>query len=133
MSYSSGILRYCVTIYNKRNLDKVKFGEKVKYEAVGCVHADVTWNKGVKALREGALDAYDTVMIRMRWNNIVNKFSLLECEGVTYQIQSLHADRMANTVQITATEMVGDVPVYTPEPKPAPNVGTNDKKQNKEL
>ena len=100
------MLRYCVTIYNKRNLDKVKFGEKVKYEAVGCVHADVTWNKGVKSLREGALDAYDTVMIRMRWNNIVNRYSRLECDGVTYQIQSLHADRQGNTIQITATEIV---------------------------
>ena len=130
MGYSSGMLRHCVTIYNKREPDNVKFGEKVKYETVGCVHADLTWSKGVKAMREGALDAYNTVLIRMRWNNIVNKFSLLECEGVTYQIQSLHADKYENIVQITATEMVGDVPIYTPEPTPAQtptsNVGTND-------
>ena len=123
------MLRHCVTIYNKREQDKVKFGEKVKYEVVGSVHADVTWSKGVKSLRDGALDAYDTVLIRMRWNNIVNKFSLLECEGVTYQIQSLHADRKDNTVQITATEMVGDVPIYTPEPEPTTEVaGTNNEK-----
>ena len=121
------MLRHCVTIYNKREPDKVKFGEKVKYEAVGSVHADVAWNKGVKAMREGALDAYDTVMIRMRWNNIVKRDSLLQHEGVTYQIQSLHADKHDNTIQITATEMVGDVPIYTPEPEPepTPNAGTN--------
>ena len=112
------MLRHCVTIYNKRDPDKVKFGEKVKYEAVGSVHAGITWKKGQKALNEGSLDAQDTVMFRMRWNNIVTRFSLLECEGVTYQIQSLHADRQDDTIQITATEMVGDVPIYTPEPTP---------------
>lgn len=119
------MLRHCVTIYNKREPDKVKFGEKAKYEAVGSVHADVTWSKGVKAMREGALDAYDTVMIRMRWNNTVKRDSLLQHEGVTYQIQSLHTDKHDNTIQITATEMVGDVPIYTPEPEQTPNAGTN--------
>ena len=114
MTYSSGMLNKIINVYNKK--ESVEFGGKQKYEAVGCLHADVTWNKGVKALREGALDAYDTVLIRMRWNNIVNKFSLIQCEGVTYQIQSFHADRMANTIQITATEMVGDVPIHTPTP-----------------
>ena len=120
------MLRHCVTIYNKRDPDKVKFGEKVKYEAVGSVHAGITWKKGQKALNECSLDAQDTVMFRMRWNNIVTRFSLLECEGVTYQIQSLHADRQDDTIQITATEMVGDVPIYTPEPTPTTEVaGTN--------
>jgi hypothetical protein len=42
----------------------------------------------------------------MRWNNIVTRDSRLQCDGVTYQIQSLHADRQANTIQITATEIV---------------------------
>ena len=103
--YSTDILRHRVAILNKKDADKVKFGGKTEYEQVACVHADVTFSKGVKSLREGALDAYDTVMIRMRWNNIVNKFSLLECDGITYQIQSLHADKQENTIQITATEM----------------------------
>ena len=70
------------------------------------VWADVTWSKGVKALREGALDAYDTVLIRMRWNNIVKRDSRLQYDGVTYQIQSLHADKQDNTIQITATEVI---------------------------
>ena len=123
------MLKHRVAILNKVDADKIEFGEKAKYEQVAFVWAEVKFTKGVRALREGALDAYDTVLIRMRWNNIVNKFSLLECEGVTYQIQSLHADRQANTVQITATEMVGDVPIYTPEPTPTTEVagtGTNE-------
>jgi SPP1 family predicted phage head-tail adaptor len=46
------------------------------------------------------------MMIRMRWNNIVKRDSRLQYDGVTYQIQSLHADRQENTIQITATEIV---------------------------
>ena len=94
-----------VAILNKKDADKIAFGAKAEYEQVACVHADLTWKKGQKSLNEGALDNKDTVMIRMRWNNIVKRDSLLECEGVTYQIQSLHADRMDDTIQITATEM----------------------------
>lgn len=104
MPYSSDILRYRVTILNKQVA--TGFGETTSYQPAACVWADVTWSKGVKALREGALDAYDTVLIRMRWNNIVTRNSRLQCDGVTYQIQSLHADRQANTIQITATEVI---------------------------
>ena len=95
-----------VAILKKKDPGERAFGAKTEYEQVACVHANLTWNKGVKSLREGALDAYDTVMFRMRWNNIVDRDCLLECEGVTYQIQSLHADRYENTIQITATEIV---------------------------
>lgn len=93
-----------VTILNKRVA--TGFGETTQYEAAACVHADVTWKKGQKALNEGALDAQDTVMIRMRWNNIVTRDSRLQHDGTTYQIQSLHRDYQDNTIQITATEVV---------------------------
>ena len=106
MGYSTDILNHIVAILNKKATTDKKFGEKTAYEQVACVHADVTWKKGQKALNEGALDAVDTVMVRMRWNNIVSRESRLECEGVVYQIQSLHADRRQNTIQITATEIV---------------------------
>ena len=99
-------MNHRVVILNKKDADKLGFGETPKFEPVCCVWANVTWTKGVRALREGALDAYDTVMIRMRWNNIVTRDSLLECMGVTYQIQSLHADYQDNIVQITATEVI---------------------------
>ena len=104
MSYSSDILRYRVTILNKQVASG--FGETTSYQPAACVSADVTWSKGAKALREGALDAYDTVLIRMRYNDVVTRDSRLQHGGVTYQIQSLHADRQENTIQITATEIV---------------------------
>ena len=104
MPYSSDILRYRVTILNKQVASG--FGETTSYQPAATVWADITWNKGVKALREGALDAYDTVLIRMRYNDVVTRDSRLQHGGVTYQIQSFHADRQANTIQITATEIV---------------------------
>ena len=112
MAYTSEMLKYRVTILNKQVASG--FGETTSYQPAATVWADVTWSKGVKALREGALDAYDTVLIRMRWNNIVTRESRLQCDGVTYQIQSLHADRQENTIQITATEMVQAAPTYNP-------------------
>ncbi len=104
MAYSSGLLKYRVTILNKQ--EATGFGETTSYHPAATVWADMTWNKGVKALREGALDAYDMVLIRMRWNNIVTRDSRLQHGDVTYQIQSLHADRQENIIQITATEIV---------------------------
>ena len=110
MAYTSGLLKYRVTILNKQVASG--FGETTSYQPAATVWADVTWSKGVKALREGALDAYDTVLIRMRYNDIVTRDSRLQHGGVTYQIQSLHADRQENTIQITATEVVQAAPTY---------------------
>ena len=104
MAYTSGLLKYRVTILNKQVASG--FGETTSYQPAATVWADVTWNKGVKRLAEASLDAMDTVMIRMRYNTIVSRDSRLEHDGVTYQIQSLHRDRQDNTIQITATEVV---------------------------
>ena len=104
MAYSSGILKHRVIILNKQVASG--FGETTSFQPAATVWADVTWKKGQKALNEGVLDSQDTVLIRMRWNSIVTRDSRLQCNGVTYQIQSLHADRQENTIQITATEIV---------------------------
>lgn len=106
MGYSTGLLNHRIMILNKVLPAQGEFGETTQYVVQSCVWANVTWSKGVKALREGALDAYDTIMVRMRYNTIVSRDSRLLIDGVTYQIQSLHADRQENTIQITATEVV---------------------------
>ena len=106
MGYSSDILKYMVAILKKKDPENRSFGARTEYEQVACVHSDMTWKKGQKALNEGALDAQDTVMFRMRWNNIIDRDCLLECMGTTYQIQSIHADKREDTIQITATEIV---------------------------
>jgi SPP1 family predicted phage head-tail adaptor len=82
-----------------------KSGQR-KYVILGTFWMSETFTKGIKAMHEGALDAYDTVMFRMRYNSVVTRESRILYEGVTYQIQSLHADQQENIVQITATEII---------------------------
>ena len=77
-----------------------------KYQSMGKFWTSETWNKGVKSLREGAVDAYDTVMFRMRWAKDVDRWCLIKYQGRWYQIQSLNEDYQRNEIQITATEMV---------------------------
>lgn len=101
-----------MTIRNK--VVATGFGETTSYQDVATVWANVTFSKGVKSLREGALDAYDTVMFRMLWNDKVTRDSHLVYDGVTYQIQSFHVDKLDNTIQITAQEMVQAAPTYNP-------------------
>ena len=104
MGYSSGMLKHRVTIKNK--VTASAFGETTGYADAGTVWADVTFSRGVKSLREGALDAYDTVIIRMRYNKIVSRDSHLVHDGKEYQIQSFHRDYQENIIQITAQEIV---------------------------
>ena len=109
MGFSSGFLHDKITVQNRKAAEMGVYGVDstgAEWEDVACLHANVGWQKGTSAMREGALDAYDTVLIRMRWNNIVTRESRLECDGRTYQIQSLHADRQDNIIQITATEVI---------------------------
>ena len=104
MAYQSGFLHNRVTIKNK--VVATGFGETTGYQEVGAVWANVSFSKGMKALHEGALDAYDTVIIRMRYNTIVNRDSHLVYDGKEYQIQSFHRDYQENIIQITAQEIV---------------------------
>lgn len=104
MAYQSGFLHNRVTIKNKSA--SATFGETATYTEIGTVWANVTFSKGVKALREGALDAYDSVIVRMRFNDIVNRDSHLVHDGKEYQIQSFHRNFEENIIQITATEIV---------------------------
>ena len=109
MAFSSGFLKDRIVIQNRKAAEAGKFGidsDGPEYEDVCCLHANVDWQRGKSAMREGALDVYGVVIVRMRWNSIVTRDCRLQCEGVTYQIQSLHADRQENTLQITATEIV---------------------------
>jgi len=108
MAYSSGLLNKKIAIWavNRDNqTGKAGRGSAgVKYDCLGCVWGAITWSKGMRAMREGALEAYDVVMIRMRWNSLVDKDSRLTCEGKTYQILQFNSDRRENQIQITAQQ-----------------------------
>ena len=103
-----------MTIRNK--VVAAGFGETTSYSDVATVWANISFSKGMKALHEVALDAYDTVVIRMRWNDIVNRDSHLVHDGKEYQIQSFHRNYEENIVQITAVEIVQGAPAPQPQP-----------------
>lgn len=107
MSYSTGMLRDRIHIATRAEEQGNTFGKsgQPKYQMLGAFWANATFNKGVKALREGAMDAYDTVMFRLRYHAAIDRWCLIQHNGTWYQIQSFHADEHDNTIQITAQEM----------------------------
>jgi len=126
MAYQAGFRNHRVTIRNK--VVATSFGETTEYQDVKTVWAAKTWKTGAKALREGALDAYDKVLFRMDWNDIVRRDSLLVCDGKTYQVLSLEGDRQRNEIEILAQELVQDAPTYvppTPTLAPEPETPSN--------
>ena len=76
-----------------------------KYTLLGEFWASEKFNKGTKSLREGAVDAYNTVMFRMRYQKDIDRWCLIQYQGQWYQINSLNEDYQTNELQITATEM----------------------------
>lgn len=111
MAYSSGILRNRVTILNRTEAQQGKFGldsSGVEFETAGTVWAEVTWVRGKQAMNVGALDVYGVIMVRMRYNTIVNDRSRIMYEGKTYQIlgDTFHAQHQDNTIQFHAQLIV---------------------------
>lgn len=113
MSYTSGMLKHRVTIQNRREAQQGKFGLDsmgIGFETVGTVWAAVDFAKGKGAMNAGALDVYGVVMVRIRWNNIINERSRILYEGKTYQIigDTFHANRQENTIQFHAQQIIND-------------------------
>lgn len=108
MAYSSGMLNKRVTIAKRTEAVAGKSGRDsagIKYEIIGTFWAAEDFNKGVKALRNGTVEAYNVVMFRMRYHECINRWCLIRYNGVWYEIESCNEDQQANQIQITAHEM----------------------------
>jgi len=108
MAYSTGMMNRRIKIAKRVDSTGGDFGRSSggqKYTMLGTFWAAETFNKGMKSLREGAVDAYDVVMFRMRFCKQVDRWCLIQYHGRWYQIESLHDDYQANQIQITAKEM----------------------------
>ena len=109
--YSSGLRHGRVTILNRQEQTVGAYGIDsggVGWTEVATVWADVSFVKGLRAMREGALDVYGVVMVRMNWNPDVTLRSRIVYDGQTYQIlgETVHADRQANQVQFHAQVVI---------------------------
>ncbi len=115
--FTSGMRNHRVTILNKVQTSERQFGEKTGYRRDGSLWSSYEFSKGTRALREGALDAYDSVIFRMNFsaNVTITRESLIECDGKVYQVQSLNSDKRENKIIIRATEMTTQVNIV-PEP-----------------
>ena len=111
IGFEAGMRPYRVTILNKVQPSERQFGEKTGYRRDGSLWSSYEFSKGTRALREGALDAYDSVIFRMNFsaNVTITRESLIECEGKVYQVQSLNSDKRENKIIIRATEMTTQV------------------------
>ena len=109
--FTSGMRNHRVTILNKVQPSERQFGEKTGYRRDGSLWSSYEFSKGTRALREGALDAYDSVIFRMNFsaNVTITRESLIECDGKVYQVQSLNSDKRENKIIIRATEMTTQV------------------------
>lgn len=96
-----------VVVAKRATDESATFGKsgQPKYYILGTFWMGETFNKGVKAMHEGALDAYDTVMFRCRFIKQLDRWCLLKFNGKWYQIQSFNEDYQENQIQMTAIEM----------------------------
>jgi len=107
MAYTTGMMNKRVTVARRKGDAAATFGKagQPKYEILGTFWMAEDFNKGVKSLREGAYDAYDTVMFRCRFNKHLDRWCLLKYNGKWYQIQSFNESYQENQIQITAIEL----------------------------
>ena len=123
--FTAGMRNHRITILNKVTPSEKAFGEKTGYKRDGSLNSSYEFNKGTKALREGSLDAYDTVIFRLNFSGnaakTITRESLIEMNGKIYQIQSLNADHQENKIIIRATEMTTQVNII-PKPEPEPSI-----------
>ena len=128
MAYTTGMQSKRVAAFKPIESAAGAFGRQsagAGYEYVGTYWMSYKFDKGMKSLREGAVDAYDTVMFRCRAYVPVKRTWMLVYDCVTYQIQSLKRDYEANEIQIIAIEASGkDLSGQIPGPSDSELSGT---------
>lgn len=118
MAYSTGMMNKRIKIAKRVERPSGDFGRNSggqKYTLLGEYWASEKFDKGMKSLREGAVDAYNVVMFRMRYYQEIDRWCLIQYQGEWYQINSFNKDYQTNEIQITATELANQqVDIITP-------------------
>jgi head-tail adaptor len=106
--------RFRITVQNRKEQTQGKYGidsTGIEWENTVCLWASVEWQKGKSGMREGALDAYAVILVRMNWSPQISMRSRIVWEEQTYQIipEMFHPDKQANTIQFHAQLIVNDL------------------------
>lgn len=111
MSYTTGMLNKRVAIMARKDTesqsDYGRNGAGRDYEYAGEVCASIVFNKGQKSLREGAIDAYDYLIVRMRYTKLIDRWCVIVWDNRTFQIESFNSDKYLNEIQLLVREIPG--------------------------
>ena len=113
MGYSAGFLHDIIQPLNRKEAVAGKFGldsAGIEWEPVGCLHANVDYQRGKSAMNAGSIDAYAVKIVRMRWTNVFNERSRVKYLDKTYQIipETWNANHRENTLQFLMQLVVND-------------------------
>lgn len=111
MAYTTDLLKHLIMVQNRKAAKIGKHGVDscgIEWEDTVCLWASVEFVRGKSAMREGALDVYGVVMVRMRWTDQINERSRIVYEGRKYAIlgETFHADRQDNIIQFNAQAII---------------------------
>ena len=113
MGYSAGFLHEIIIPMNRKEAKVGKYGidsAGVEWDEVGCLHANVDYQRGKSAMNAGSLDVYAVKIVRMRWTNVLNDRSRIKYLDKTYQIipETWNANHRENTLQFLMQLIVND-------------------------
>ncbi len=113
MGYSAGFLKDIIQPLNRKEAQAGKYGLDsggIEWEAVGCLHANVDYQRGKSAMNAGSLDVYAVKIVRMRWTTVFNERSRIKFNGKVYQIvpETFNANRREDTLQFLMQLIVND-------------------------
>ena len=113
MAYSAGFLHDIIQPLNRKEAVAGKYGldsAGIEWEPVGCLHANVDYQRGKSAMNAGSLDAYAVKIVRMRYTTAFNERSRIKYLDKTYQIipETFNANHYENTLQFLMQLIVND-------------------------
>lgn len=105
MSYQRGFLRDRITLWNPTRKDSEYGAGYIKYTPMAKVWANVSFVKGQRAMRNGEVDVYQTVMVRLDCHAMLTKRTRIEYDGRFWIIDSFNRDLGKNECQLTMFEI----------------------------
>ena len=113
MGYSAGFLHDIIQPLNRKEAVAGKYGldsAGIEWEVVGCLHANVDYQRGKSAMNAGSLDAYAVKIVRMRYTTAFNERSRIKYLDKVYQIipETWNANHREDTLQFLMQLIVND-------------------------